>query len=404
MGFDQEPTVNTNVKPLTVKCRTMQQEYQGGKMGWSVPLTTMDFFKDIRKPLVRSSPVMCLDHCPRKFLYEYRLGIIPRRYEAALTMGTIVHKILQSLFMGQEPDEALAVCERLLSKEQARLVEDAGPDGFLSTGEALEPTLKKVEEDYHKARATGLVFWQFVPFVKEEYVILRTPDSTPMIEVLLDIKYPGLTRPIRTPCDLALIEKATGDVWIVDFKTTSFDPRKRAIPTKISVQLALYRLGLQSHLDAWAEEGTAPKRTVVGSIHAIIQKPGIKCCRTDEKQAKILGLTPFGAYIRRLVQWYRDKEAKDPQNPPLILDPNRFTGPLMTRELWGRLKQYCKACNVAPNVDHFYRVGESACLQYNKICPFMVLCNSDPVMWPDLIEQRFEVSFREDREKNNEEL
>jgi hypothetical protein len=306
-------------------------------------------------------------------------------------MGTIVHKILQSLFMGETPEEALAVSERLLAKEQAKLIEDAGPDGFLSSGDALEPTLKKLEEDYHKARATGLVFWQFVPFAKDEYEVLRTPDGTPMIEVLLEAEYPGLSRPIRTPCDLALVEKATGDIWIVDYKTTTFDPKKRAIPTKISAQLKLYRLALQSHLDAWAEEGYLGGRTqkVVGSIHAIIKKPGIKFCKKDAN---------FAAYIERLVQWYKDKDAADPDNPPLILDPNRFTGPLMTRELWGRLKQYCKACQASPNVDHFYRAGEAACLQYNKICPYMKLCNSDPAMWPELIEQRYRIGFREDEE------
>jgi len=387
--LDKDPTVNTKTMPLTVKCRTVQQAHEGGKMGWSVPKTTIDFFKDIRKPLIRSSPLACLDHCPRKFLYEYKLGIKPRRYESALTMGTIIHKILQSLFMGKEPDEALAVCERLLAKEQQKLLDSAGLDGFLPSGEVLEVVLRKMEEDYHKARATGLVFWQFVPFAKDEYEILRTPDGTPMVEVLLRAKYPGLSRSIRTPCDLALIEKATGHVWIVDYKTTSFDPKKRAIHTKISAQLALYRLSLQSHLDAWAEEAGTTPLLVVGSLHAIIKKPGIKFCKKDKD---------FAAYVERLVQWYKDTDTKDPLNPPMILDPNRFSGPLMTKELWGRLKQYCKACQASPNVDHFYRAGEAACLQYNRICPFMRLCNSDPAMWPELIDQGYEISFREDRE------
>ena len=391
------------IVPLTVKGRTFQWEHTGGKMGFDVPQSTVDFFTDIRKPYVRSSPLAALDHCPREFLYEYRLGIIPRRYESALTMGTIVHKILQALFMGQSTDQALSVCERLLAKEQQRLIEDAGPDGFLPTGEALEPTLKKLEEDYHKARATGLVFWQFVPFSKDEYEVLRTPDGTPMVEVTLETRLPdmGITRPILTPVDLALIEKATGGVWIVDYKTTSFDPRKRAIPTKISAQLALYRLGLQSHLDAWHEGGLADKQTVVGSMHAIIKKPGIKCCGKDEKEAKARGVSPFTAFVERLVQWYKDADAKDPSNPPLILDPNRFSGDLMTQELFRRLKQYCQACQCSPNIDHYYRAGESACLQYNRICPYMKLCNSDPSMWPDLVRQGFEISFREDRENEN---
>ncbi len=308
-------------------------------------------------------------------------------------MGTIVHKILEALFLGKEPEDALAVCQSLLASEQTRLIADAGPDGFLSTGEALEATLKKLEEDYHKARATGLVFWNFVPFAKDQYEVMRTPDGTPMIELLLEAEYPGLSRPIRMPCDLALRDKGTGEVWIVDYKTTSFDPKKRAIPTKISAQIAIYRLVLQSHFDAWHETGQCEKTTVVGSMHAIIKKPGIKFCKKDAN---------FQAYIERLVQWYKDKDAADPLNPPLILDPNRFTKPLMTRELFGRLKQYCKACQASPNIDSFYRVGESACMQYNRICAYMPLCNSDPTMWPDIVRDKYEVSFREDKEDAGE--
>lgn len=398
MALSKDAAVNTRTYPLTVKCRSGMSGTQVGgpgspKMGTEVPESTVKFFKDVRKPLIRSSPLSCLEHCPRKFLYEYKLGIKPRRYESALTMGTIVHKVLEALFTGQPPTEALSVCERLLAKEQQRLVNDAGSDGFLSTGESLESVLKKLDEDYQKARATGLVFWQFVPFNSEEWEVLRTPDNEPMIEVILECEYPGLNRPIRCPCDLALLHKATGEVWIIDYKTTSFDPKKRAIPTQISAQLKLYRLNLQSHLDSWAKAGLAPKRNVVGSMHAIIKKPGIKFCKKDAN---------FEAYIERLVQWYKDKDEADPDNPPLILDPNRFTGPLMSRELWGRLKQYCKAANAQPNIDHFYRAGESACLQYNKICPFMKLCNSCPSMWPDLVEQQYQITFREDGEEENE--
>jgi len=390
-----DPTVTPETVPLTVKCRTVQQAHEGGKMGWSVPKTTEDFFQEVRRPPIRSTPLMVLDHCPRKFLYEYKLGIKPKRYESALTMGQIVHKVLEALFLGQTPEEALEVCERLFLASKQKMMDMTGPDGFLPSGEALEVLLKKMEEDYHKARATGLAFWSFVPFAKDRYEVLRTPEGTPLVEVLLDCEVKGLSRPIRTPCDLALVEKGTHDVWIVDYKTTSFDPRKRVIPTKISAQLALYRLSLQYHLDKWHEENPEnfPQYTVVGSLHAVIKKPGIKFCKKDAN---------FAAYIDRLIQWYKDADDKDPMNPPLVLDPNRFNTPVMTRELWGRLKQYCRASYAGPNIDHFYRVGEGACLQYNRVCPFMPLCNSDPAMWPDLIEQRYEIKFREDEEEVQE--
>ncbi len=384
---------------MTVKGKTVQQAHEGGKMGWPVPQSTVDFFTDIRKPLIRSTPVQTLDHCPRLFLYKDKLGIQARRYESALFMGTVVHKILEALFTGKEPNEALKVCERLLSKEQQKLMADAGPDGFLPSGKTLESTLKGLEEDYHKARATGLVFWNFVPFDGDKYEVLRTPDGDPCVELLIDTDIPGLSRPARTPIDLVLREKGTENVWLVDYKTSSFDPKVRAIPTKISAQLALYRYAMQRQLDKWAENDIAYVGfTVIGSFHTIIKKPGIKCCGKDEKEAKATNTTPFAAYIKRLVQWYKDKDAEDPTNPPLLLDPNRFSGPLMSKELFGRLKQYCNAAQASPNVDHFYRVGDSVCLQYNRPCSHMQLCNSDPAMWPQIVRDYYTISFREDEE------
>ena len=270
--LDKEPGVNPvkDRKILTVKCRPFKKRHMGPKgMGFGVPESTADIFTDIRKPLVRSSPLATLDHCPRKYLYESKLGIKPRRYESALTVGHIVHKILESMFLGKTETEALAVCESILVEEQEKLIEDAGPDGFLSTGEALEAQLKKVEEDYHKARATGLVFWKTVPFDMNEWEVLRTPDGDPMVEMILEVEYPGVSRPFRVPCDVVLVNRATLEAWIVDFKTTSFSPKVRAIPTKISAQLGIYRVAVQTHFDAWADAGLAPERKVVGSIHAL---------------------------------------------------------------------------------------------------------------------------------------
>lgn len=398
MELDKEPEVNVSPtkKTLTAKVRTVQQAHEGGKMGWNVPKSVAEFFKDIRKPLIRSSSLGVLDECPRKFLYGYKLGIQPRAYQSALTMGSIVHKVLQCLFLGQTEEESQAAAKSILSKEQQNLVELADPAGFLPGGKPVESALKQLEEDYHKARAMALVFWNFVPFEPGWYEVLRTPDGVPMVELMLEYQYPGLSRPARTPCDLALVHKSTGEVWIVDFKTTSFDPKIRAIPTKISAQLALYRLVLQSHLDSWAHSDLTPPQRVVGSIHAIIKKPSIKYCPDTKDKAG------FHFYIERLVQWYKDAETKDPTNPPLILDPHRFTKPLMTSELHGRLKQFCKASQAGPNIDHFYRAGEGACLKFNKPCPYMVLCNSDPAMWPDLIESKFTIRFREDEEDTND--
>lgn len=393
---ESSPLSDDNLKPRgrSVKAKTMNRNRVEGKMGAGVPKTTENFFKDTRRPLIRSTPLAVLAECPRKFLYEYKLGISSKGYNSAFTMGGIVHQVLQSLAMGYSQEEALAGAKTFITKKQNEITEQAGPNGFLTNGQDLAAIIRKMDEDYHKARAMALVFWSFRPFDPDKWEILQAPDGTKMVETILEVEYPGLNKAMRTPCDLALVKKGTREVWIWDYKTTSFDPKKRAIPTKFSPQLALYRIALQTHLDKWAMEKGYPKYTVVGSLHAILKKPTIKYCpKTKDKDG-------FHAYINRLIEWYTNKEKDDPKNPPLILDPHRFANKPMTQEMFGRLKEYCKASHAAPNIDHFYRTGESACFNFNQVCPYMQLCNSDSAMWPDIIRNAYQIRFREDDEEN----
>lgn len=363
--------------------------------GESVPQTTKDFFTEVRQPPVRSTPLAVLDECPRKFLYAFKLGISPRTTERPLTVGTFTHMVLRSLFLGNSEEAALASVEAALTAQNNSLIAAADTAGFLPGGLDLKYALENMQEDYHKARAMAIVFWRFRPFDTTKWSVLQAPDGTPLVETILEVSLKGIGVPLRCPCDLALFNEETGEVWIVDFKTTSFDPKIRCIPTRISPQLALYRFVLQAHLNQWDKDtGNLPLK-VVGSIHAVIKKPTIKYCPDTKDKGG------FSCYIERLVQWYKDAETKDPTNPPMVLDNNRFHTPVMTRELWNRLVQYSDAASAAPDFDRFYRAGEGACLKYNRPCPYMVLCNSDPSMIPDLVRTHFTIRFREDEEETD---
>jgi hypothetical protein len=376
-------------------------------LGWgeNVPQTTIDFFTDLRNPPVRSTPLAVLDECPRKFLYAFKLGISSKVTERPLNLGTFCHLVLKALFTGKTEAEALSSAEAALRRNQTALIQAVDLAGFLPGGADLKATLADLDEDYHKARAMAICFWRFRPFDTENWEVLKTPDGTPLVEVVLECTIKGISVPLRSPCDLALLHKQTGEVWIVDFKTSSFDPRIRCIPTRISPQLALYRFVLQAHLDAWAQEdlGRAetgafirfPQYKVVGSIHAVIKKPTIKYCPDTKDKGG------FHCYIERLIQWYKDAEVKNPDNPPMVRDPNRFSRPPMTREFWNRLVHYSAMAEAKPDFDRFFRAGEGACLKYNRPCQFMVLCNSDPSMIPDLVRTHYDIRFREDNEETD---
>ncbi len=375
---------------LGVKDHKGQNATPDGKFGVGRPKCLEEFFTDIRISPVRSSAMKDFEHCPRKFLYRYKLGISSRVYQPSLHTGQVFHRILQSLFMGTPREEALESFKQYLHQFCNKILATADECGFTPNGKSVASVVKAAEEDYNKARAMAVAFMSFKPFDWSKWEILTTPDGTPCVELLLEAKVKGIPVPLIAPCDLALLKKDTKEVWIVDHKTTSTDTKARAQSVKISPQIALYRLVLQCHIEAWAEEHSKYKGLrVVGSIHNIVKKPTIKYCKKD---------ATFQAYIERVTEWYKEKHEADPTHSPILQSETYFSGPVLTREIWIRLRQQARASRAAPDLDRFYRAGDYACHEFNSVCPYLDLCDSSPVMWPDIVRTRFDIKFREDEE------
>jgi hypothetical protein len=334
------------------------------------------------------------EHCPRKFLYRYKLGIKPRNYQPALHIGTVLHLVLQSMFMGKSQEESLDAAKQYFHRFCNKILASADEVGFTPGGKSVEGVIKSANDDYHKARAMAISFMSFKPFDWSKWELLHTPDGVPCVELLLEAKVSGIPVPIISPMDLALLRKGTKDVFIVDHKSTSADTLARAKSIKISSQIALYRLVLQCHLDAWAEEDEKYQGLrVVGSIHNIVKRPTIKYCKKDAS---------FEAYIDRVIEWYKEKHEEDPEHSPILQPETRFTEPTLTKELFMRLRQQARAARAAPSLDRFYRAGDYACHKFNSVCSYADLCDSNPVMWPDIVRTRFDIEFREDEEKEND--
>ena len=364
------------------------------KFGNGQPTCLEEFFTDVRISPIRSSGMKDFEHCPRKFLYRYKLGISPRTYQPALHVGSVFHLVLQSLFMGKSQEESLDAAKQYFHRFCNNILASADEAGFTPSGKSVEGVVKAAEDDYHKARAMAFSFMSFKPLNWGKWELLRTPDDIPCIELLLEAKVKGIPVPIIAPCDLALVKKGTKQVFIVDHKSTSADTLARARSVKISPQISLYRLVLQCHIDAWAEEHEKYKGLrVAGSIHNIVKKPTIKYCKKDAS---------FLLYIERVISWYKDKHEEDPQHSPIFQSETCFSEPTLTKELYMRIRQQARAARAAPNLSRFYRAGDYACHEFNSVCPYADLCSSDPVMWPDIVRTRFDISFREDEEKQDD--
>jgi hypothetical protein len=390
---EYKPPEHDSSLRLGVKDQKGMQHVSGeSKFGVGRPKCLDEFFKDIRISPIRSTGIKTFEHCPRKFLYTNKLGISPRNYQPALHIGNVLHLVLQAMFMGKPQDEALEAAHQYFHKFCNELLATADDAGFTPNGKSIEGVINEANEDYHKARAMAAAFMTFKPFDWSKWDLLHAPDDTPCVELLLEAKVKGIPVPIVAPCDLALVKKGTKEVWIVDHKTTSVDTLARAKSVKISPQIALYRLVLQCHIDAWAEEHEKYRgMRVVGSIHNIVKKPTIKFCKKDKD---------FKAYIERVVEWYKEKHAENPDHSPILQPQTYFSEPTLTKELYMRIRQQARAARAAPNLDRFYRAGDYACHEFNSVCPFIDLCDSSPVMWPDIVRTRFDIKFREDEEGN----
>lgn len=389
---EYKPPEHDSSLRLGVKDQKGMQRVSGeSKFGVGRPKCLDEFFKEVRISPIRSSAIKTFEHCPRKFLYESKLGISPRTYQPALHIGTVFHLVLQSLFMGKPQPEALEAARQYFHTFCNKLLGLADETGFLPSGKSIQNIIKEANEDYDKARAMAFAFMSFKPFNWDKWELLYTPDDAPCVELLLEAKVKGIPVPIIAPCDLALVKKGTKEVWIVDHKTTSVDTLARSKSTKISPQIALYRLVLQCHIDAWAEESEKYKGfRVVGSIHNIVKKPTIKFCKKDKN---------FQAYIERIIEWYKEKHKADPEHSPILQPETYFQDPVLSKELYMRLRQQARASRAAPDLDRFYRAGDYACHEFNSVCPFIDLCDSAPVMWPDIVRTRFDIKFREDDEE-----
>jgi len=328
-------------------------------------------------------------------MYLYKLGLCPQEYVASLSIGRVFHLVLQALFSGASQDKARQAANKTLNRMSNEILASADSAGFTPSGKVAAAVIQTMEDDFHKARAMALAFMQFVPFNWDDWEILETPDGLSCVELKLEAKVRGVSVPIISPCDLALVKKSTGEVWIVDHKTTSMKTLARARSVRISSQIALYRLVLQCHLDAWAESSPGyPSRRVVGSIHNIVKKPTIKYCpKTKDKDG-------FSHYIGRVHQWYKDEHAKDAENSPILQTATVFRDPVLSKELYLRLQQQARASRTHPNLERFFRAGDYACHSFNSECPFSGLCSRDLITWEDEISRRFQIKFREDEEED----
>lgn len=338
---------------------------------------------ETRRAPVRSSGIGLLSECPRKFMFRYRLGLVPLGDKTfALDTGTIYHWFMQELFL-ENGDFARAArrASEFLSRRRDEWASRADLTGVMPDGTLLDDTVKASERSFSLAQVMAEISRSkfFGPFLRD-YEVLATEQA-------IEVQIKGITRPLRCKPDVLLLHKENQTLMIMDHKTTSYNTSWRAAVASFEEQVLLNRIVVAAQF---------PETPPTAFVHNIIRKPGL---RYPAKK-----YPTWESYLEACREWYVVQETKDPKNPPLLQSLLALVGPVLSPEFYVRLTETSTACGCIPDPCRFYR-NSHACLGRfgNQPCPYLRLCSKGMSAWADEIRTGYRQHFREDEEEENQE-
>lgn len=372
-----------NNEPLDIECSVdapeapdlpLMQRFDGSRNGNSAEVVAPGLEEEaglkLFSPRIHSTNMKTLALCRRRFLFAHRLGLVRKGFSRPLSMGSLYHRIMQSLYLGNHPSRVSESATEWIAKIIDTLAAECDSRGGLPGGSTLREVQDQAQSDLLKAQAMAFAIWDAHPLDSETWEVIAVEQP-----ITIKIKIPlGVVPPLSMQIDLLLRHRASGEGWIVDHKTTSSSPAMRARMLSFDCQPRVYRFGATQ---------AYPSMNIVGAIYSIIKKPSIKYCGKDAS---------FEAYVDRVKQWYEDQRAKDPNNPPFVAAHIRFTEPVMPAELLGQLRETSRASRCAPTLVNFPKTPntEQVCESRYGLCPYAELCTSNPGTWSVLIPSSFD--------------
>lgn len=354
-------------------CPVLSRSWYHGKLGLKLD-----------RPPIRSSARTCFRRCPRRFMWEYRLGLhLKGQYRSALATGIHLHDLLEAVYREGTGANLPRLLQERLAEGEKTLTGAADPEtGLLPTGKTLRDVLDKRAKDGALALALAVNFCRFCP----PEALLRKFEIVD-VERTVAVRVPGIGVPLVAKADLLLQERDSGDYWIVDHKTTSYSALTRAASLPFSWQARFYKWVIWADLAGRRRNGE-PIPRIGGFIHNVIRKPSIRQKKTETHEE----------YIERVNQWYVEQATLDPNDPPIFSSVVPQVGPMMTRDLSREIRSLDRASSGYLDLGVFWQ-DEDACMGRfgNEPCPYLRLCRTDHNLdrWPEIIRADYEQSFRD---------
>ena len=339
----------------------------------------------------RQSSINCAHGCERCWFYKERWGVELRgvQVKEGASLGRIYHKF-QQLGPGHE-QEVQAWVRGMQTDLMARVDKGEDIDGQMLRQANLLTTL------YNKAEAMAKIFWERYPTpsylktIGTEIKHTMTIQSVPLAGLVLEGTIDKLIQDTRN-----------GNIWIRDHKSTGMkilDVIFAGFPW--STQARIYRILAVDYIYTQAVAGKddiQDSDIVMGFILDGIMKPGIKLCGKDEKNSKVWNCSVEDAYLRRVKEWYSEKDTDAIKSKAIM-----FNEPLYSDELVNEL-ELMQRLSLRPNNPEMYNRDPSRfhCMLYDSPCIYLDLCESPMSRWPELFEQKYKI--KEEKENENTEI
>jgi hypothetical protein len=327
------------------------------------------------KPFVcHQSSISCAHGCERCWFFAERWGVELRgvQVKEGATLGQIYHKF-QKLGPGRK-DDVLAWVRTMQVDLMAQIDKGADLDGQMLRLANLLTTL------YNKAEAMAHIFWERYPTPSYLKTIGTEIKHTMTIKdgILAGIVLEGTI-------DKLLVDTRNSDVWIRDHKSTgmkTLDVIFAGFPW--STQARIYRILVEDY--CWQADFKYD-RGAKGFILDGIMKPGIKLCGKDDKNSKVWNCSVEDAYLRRVKEWYAEKDTDAIKSRAIM-----FNEPLYSPELMGELI-YIRSLSERGNKPEMYSRDPSRfhCFLYDSPCIYFDLCESPKSRWPELFNVKYKI-------------
>lgn len=314
------------------------------------------------------SSISCAHGCERFWFLQERWGVILRgiKIKEGATLGTIYHKF-QHLGPGKED-----VVKKWVTKKQTDLM------AKVEKGEDLDGEMVRLANLlttlYNKAEAMAHLFWERYPTPSYLKTIGTEIKHTMTIHhgLLKGLVLEGII-------DKLVEDTHTRNVWIRDHKSTGMNSLDVIFAGfSWSTQARIYRILTTDYL---------PGVTIKGFILDGIMKPGIKLCKKDNTNAALWKCSVETAYLRRVKEWYAEKETGAIRSQSIV-----FNEPLYPPELVRELVKMQKLGSRSNDPELYNRdPSRFHCFLYDSPCIYNDLCSSPKIRWEELFDNKYTI-------------